>query len=466
MKARRLLHSAVLAACALVLLAPAARADDRAVKLSINPPDGPPFHQARATGMTFTDKKEDIEITCGEKKVPCTEANATGVRFMIPTDAAPGILKIKVKIKGGTSGEGEFRVIDPKDKKAIDAYRNAERERLEGGGTNFTKDYEKTEELLNVTKMTIDNKATPATLTVEGETSLPRDFFFSVTFGFENAGETQLFGDKLTSAWTEGKAKVWKAIFPAPGGKQFLSGRYYTIAEFEISKQNALTLSRAKWPASLTKGQKEAYARIHKKAFLDFGTPEDIKKEDVLIKAHYQDLAKRAGDACEILEKAYVSAGKSYFKKPSGSGYDEDAWQKWAQERGTGNTDDEVKKLKADNRFLKGVHFGDEAWKLWMETDFLKTLADIWNRELTMKNKFWGTRDEQLQSEAELMVGTVFKHAMTYSTELYERFKLTVPESLKGGGTEFASMPDSGPVSKNDFDTRRKVLLERLAQMK
>ena len=108
----------------------------------------------------------------------------------------------------------------------------------------------------------------------------------------------------------------------------------------------------------------------------DFGTPDDVKKQEEEIRGHYVELCRATTDCLEVLERAYASAGKSYFKKQGGSQIDETEWENWVKDRKIGLSDDDMKKIKADNRFLKGAYFNPDAWQQWVESDFFKKLGD------------------------------------------------------------------------------------------
>jgi hypothetical protein len=230
-----------------------------------------------------------------------------------------------------------------------------------------------------------------------------------------------------------------------------------------MQKQSILALKRAGWPDKLSEGERVARDIIWKKEIKEIGTPEDMKKQDAEIRGHYVELCHNTTDCLEALDRAYCAVGKTYFKKASGGGIDEAEYDAWIKARGVGQTDDDLKKIKNDNRFVKNLFFNNEAWQKWVEDDLFKKLGDAYKKHDEIKKKYVGSRDAKVEVEGDYLLAILLKLAQTYSGEIYGRNKLQVPDSLRApkemaGG----SLESSVAVSRGHFEGHRKVLLERL----
>lgn len=432
---------------------------------SIEPAEGPPGANILVRGINFSDKKDDVEVLANGTKCIILECGLEMVRFFMPTNPAPspGNVRIEIRIKGEGCSTN-FKILDLKDKK-VNAEelkrRDAERQKYEGA-SQYEDPFKQNEKLLAITKFEITQTAGSPTVVVEGETSLPKDFFLTVNFGC--VGQTEQL--QIAAHKVAIRGNTWKTSFGLPpaenwAGKVLLAGKYYVHAQFEMAKQSPLDLKRAGWPEKLTDGEKVAREIVWKKEIKDVGTPEDVKKQDEEIRAHYVELCRATTDLFEAVEHSYAAAGKSYFKKPSGGGIDEDEWQKWVLSRGIGNTEDEMKKMRSDNRFVKGAYFNAEAWQQWVENDLYKKLADAFKKHEDVKAKYVGSRDKRVETEGDYVLSIVLKLAQTYSGEIYQRNKLQVPDSLRAP-KEFSGGLESVAVSRAHFEGHRKVLLDRL----
>src|SRR5262249_32514221 len=157
--------------------------------------------------------------------------------------------------------------------------------------------FKQNEALLKITKLDFTKGPNPAVV-VEGESTLPADFFLTVNFGFAGQEERQIEARKVML-----RGNTWKALFEFKN-KTLLAGKYYVHVQFEMAKQSALALKRAGWPDKLSEGERTARALIWKKEIRDVGTPEEIKKQDEEIKGHYVELCKKSTDCLESLERA------------------------------------------------------------------------------------------------------------------------------------------------------------------
>lgn len=431
---------------------------------TVDPPDGRPGTNVLITGNNFTENRDDIEISAGGTKCLLLEAGLDRVRFFIPLNPAPppGNLKIDIKIKStGESCTANFKVLEPpKNTKEEQERRENERKKYEGS-SQFEDPFKQTDKLLSITKFEITTGPNP-TVIVEGDDQLPKDFFITVSFGIIGAqDERQIATHKITL-----RGDKWKTTFGAPpvenwNGKTLLAGKYFCYVQFEMAKQNALNMRAAGWPDKLNESERQVRQLIWKKEIKDYGTEADVKKQVEEIRGHYVELCRSTTDCLEVLERAYASAGKSYFKKQGGGGIDEGEWETWVKERKLGLTDDEMKKLKADNRFVKSAYFNAEAWQKWVEDDFFKKLGDAYKKHDDIKKKYITARDQRVEVEGDYLLTIVVKLSQLYTSEIYGRNKLEVPQTLRAP-KEFTGGLESVAVSRGHFEGHRKLLLERL----
>ena len=452
-----------LAALTLVLASPAlaARADDKPAPTKIKTVDPAEGHGGTVitiTGSGFTEKREDIEVLVGTAKVTLIlQADAEHVRFIIPAQPAPtpGKTEIRVSVKGGDTATAAFKVTEPpKTKEEELKARDKDRIKYEGGG-KFEDPYKQNATLLNITKLEITGGGTPQCI-VEGETSLPPVFFLTVVFGFAGNEEKQIEARKVMI-----KGNTWKVIFGPYTNKVLLAGKYFVNVAFEMSRQSPLDLKKAGWPDKLSEGERTAREYVWRKEIRDIGTPAELKKQEDDIRGHYVELATSTTKALDTLERAYCAAGKSYFKKQSSNALDEEEWTKWVQTRGITLTDADVKKIKDDNRFLKGAFFSAEGWELWLQNDLFKTLAEILKRHNGLKERYVGARDERIQVEGDYLISCILRMAQRYSAEIYERNKLPIPETLRAP-KDLTTVGEAVAVSRGHFEGHRKIMLERL----
>jgi len=454
-------------AAALLLAASPAWAQEKIIPKfkSIEPVEGPPGANLRVKGLNFSDKKEDYEITADGKPCIILECTLESVRFFMPTNPppAPGNVKINIKIKSD-SISATFKVIDMKDKKAMEKEqkrRDEERQKYEGASV-YEDPFKQNEALLSITKFELTTQGTTPTAVVEGKTGLPKDFFLTVNFGV--VGQTEQLQIGAHKVKIQGDS--WKTTFGLPpqenwAGKTLLAGKYYVLATFEMAKQSPLDLKRVGWPEKLSEGERVARDIVWKKEIKDVGTPDDMKRQGVEISAHYVELCKQTTECLEALDRAFVAAGKSYYKKAGGGGYDEDEWAKWVVTYGVGLNDDDMKKIKADNRFVKGAYFNAESWQQWVEGDFFKKLGDAYKSHEDMKNKYVGTRDKRVEIEGDYLLSIVLKLSQTYSGEIYQKNKLTLPDTLRAP-KEFTGGLEGVAASRGYFENHKKLLYDRL----
>jgi hypothetical protein len=429
---------------------------------AIDPAEGVAGTNVLLTGVNFTEKREDIEVLAGGTKCLILELAVDKIRFFIPTTPppSPGNLRIEVKIKGSETCSTNFKIADPKNKKEEEARREAERKKYEGGST-YEDPYKLTDKLLSITKFEINGGSNP-TVVIEGDNTLPRDFFITVSFGIiGQQDERQIGTHKITL-----KGATWKTTFGAPPvenwtGKTLLAGKYYAYIQFEMAKQNSINMRAAGWPDKLSKEEREVRQLIWKKEIKDFGTEADVKKQVEEIRGHYVELCRSTTDCLEVLERAYASAGKSYFKKAGGGSIDETEWETWVKDRKIGLSEDDLKKIKADTRFVKSAYFNAEAWQKWTEEDFFKKLGDAYKKHDDIKKKYITARDQRVEVEGDYLLTIVVKLAQLYTSEIYTRNKLEVPATLRAP-KEFTGGLESVAVSRGHFEGHRKLLLERL----
>jgi len=457
---------AALVVSALALGSQPAWAEQTPKVKTIEPAKGPPGTNCVVNGVNFSDKKEDIEVTFGSAKCLVLEATPEKIRFLIPSMPAPPMGKGKVEIKvKGESCSTEFTV-EKEDKQKEMARREAERQKYEGASV-YEDPYKENDKLLKITKFEITQAPVPMVV-MEGETELPKGLFLTVAFGFNAAGNNeqnaQIVMDKV---FVQGK--TWKITLGGAGpgarpnwtGKYLLAGKYYAQVEFLMAKQSPLDLKRIGWPEKLTEGERVARERVWKREIKDVGAPEDLKKQDDELRAHYVELCRTTTDCLEQLDRAYCSAGKSYFKNADGKGFNEDEWNAWVKQRGVGQTDEDLKKIKQDTRFNSGVSFNADKWKEWVEGDFFKKLGEAYKNHDDLKKKYIGTRDQRVEVEGDYLLTIVLKLCQTYTSEIYTRFKLQIPDSMRAP-KEFGQAVDSIPVSRQHFEGHRKLILERL----
>jgi hypothetical protein len=432
---------------------------------TVEPPEGPPGSNVAVRGLNFSDKKDDYDISANGGKCLVLECGLEMVRFLLPAGAQkpePGPLKIKISIKGHGECTANFKVLDVngKDKAGEAARRDADRQKYEGAST-YEDPFKQNEKLLSITKFEVVGGASP-TAVIEGETSLPKDFFLTVDFGV--VGQTEQL--QVAAHKVSIKGNTWKTTFGVPpvenwAGKTLLAGKYYVHVLFEMAKQSPLNLKRVGWPEKLSDGERVARDIVWKKEIKDVGTADEAKKQDEEIRGHYVELCRETTDCFEVLERAYAAAGKCYFKKTTGSSLDEDEWAKWVVSRGVGQTDDDMKKIKADNRFVKGVFFAPDAWEQWVVNDLFKKLGEAYRKHDDVKNKYVGTRDKRVEVEGDYLLTIVLKLTQQYSGEIYGRAKLPVPDDLRAP-KEFTGGLETLGISRQHFEGHRRALLDRL----
>lgn len=426
------------------------------VKL-LDPDHGPPGTNVAMRGVNFPDKPDGVTVTAGTADCLVLSVTPEEIRFFIPATPKPpdGPLAITVKLKSGEQLRATFKVAADKSAEAEKARREQERSKYEGT-SKFVDQFAENEKLLKITKLEITGGTNPSCV-VEGESSLPREFFVAVTFGFAGPPEEkQIEARKIMI-----RGNQWKVVFGPYLGKVLLAGRYYVSVAFEMAKQSPIDLKRAGWPDKLSEAEREARAYIWKKEIRDVGTADDQAKQDAEIRAHYVDLCKKTTDAFEQLERNYAAAGKAYFRKPSGSGYDEDGWATWVKERGLGQTDADMKKLKDDNRFLRGARFNPDEWLKYVEGDLFKNLVEISKRHIQAKERYVGNRDDRLHVEGDYLISIVVKLTQRYSSEIYEREKIALPDSLRMP-KDLIGVGESVAVSRAHFEGHRKLLMDRI----
>jgi hypothetical protein len=446
MQARNLTRPAIYLALAGAASAPAlvrsralAEGPMTAREVKLNPERSGPGWVVKATGIPFAANPADIEIKAGPTRCSALEATPTYVRFAIPQDAKPGPLTIRFDVKGGERGLARFHVLTPEE--TLVFRKNAPTDGPDRPGS-YDPDYLKIDSV-------VASVGTPTVCVVTGTTKLPGNMSITVKLGPGLEYEPPLRTTKLGITGT-----TWKATFTAAPGKVFPAGTFYAVADFEFKNQGA----SVGWPKDWDAGQRIARERIHAVKYATFGTPAEVERQTRERKAHYENLASRSTEAVETLERAYVAAGRSYFKK-TGTTFDEDAWTKWARDRGAGASDLDLARLKKDERFLRGVYWNPDAWRQWLDKEFEKSLAAIWQNHVAMKAIYERSGDP-LELEADVLVGTVLKHARAYTRELADWNHLATPD---WSPDDLTGVPEAFDVTRGDFDRHKQALLARLA---
>jgi hypothetical protein len=250
---------------------------------------------------------------------------------------------------------------------------------------------------------------------------------------------------------------TWRVVIDQYKAKTLLDGQYYALAKFELAQQHALT--RKVWD-KLSPAERSVRETAFAREFATVGTKESADGHRALVHRHFGELAKKTIALFDSIERAYVAAGRSYFDKPAG-GINEAAWTKWVRERGLAQTDEELAPLAKDARFLRGAHFNADAWKTWAEDEALKELRALWATQRTFEDRFVGARDSETDARARELIATVQKQLRTDSTELHERAKLALPESL-ANPAGLDRLPTVEGISREHVLERRKALLARI----
>ena len=421
------------------LLLAATSASARELELA---PSTGPSGCVRAHGIAAVGTK-DVSVKVAGREALVLQTGGDWVTFVVPPEAPLGKLAIAFKVKG-ESHEATYTHNARKSPQEI-AIDIAKFE----GGEVFQ------EPLVSITRFELVLERGAPTVVVEGTTKIPEPFFLTVTL----AAESREGARPIAAHKVKIKGTAWQTKFgPAEGwaGKTLLAGKYSALAEFEMAKQSALNLLQAGWPENIPTNKRELYQRAWANKIEDFGTPDDRMRQQDEIRAHYAGLCRSATECLTSLDRAYAAAGRCYFKKPKG-GCDEDAWASWAEGLGDPGT----KAAKADRRFLRGDFLDAEAWQKWVEKDLYPKLAGLARDHEAVKSRYAGARDERSEVEGDMLLSIVVRLAKTYSSELFQRNNLQVPDTLR-------SPPDLGgdlgtvAASTGHFEQMRDALLKRL----
>jgi hypothetical protein len=448
----------LVAAGPLGLAAPASAEDNMPPKVkTLSPSEGPAGAVVLAKGLNFSDKREDVQVLAGSARCLVLAVGLEEVRFIIPAlpKPPPGPLEIHIRIKDRDAGNAVFKIVE----KARGKVDKGEQQKYEGVGGPEGDPFKENEKFLSIKKVTIvaGPKGENPSCVVEGESALPNDFSIAVKFGFAGAEEKQIAATKHSL-----HGPTWKVVFGPYTGQLFLAGNYYVQAEFNLAKQNALDMRKAGWPDRLSESERAARAVIVAKKLKEVGTEADRRSQDDEIATHYTTLASKTTTLLDRIDRAYCSAGRAYFRKPAGSGIDEDEWAKWVQARGFGQSGDDLKALRADARFVNAASFFNAvAWQTWVETVFYKDLAEVYARHKVMRTKYVGTRDERVQAEGDNLCAITLGLTQEYTKEIFDRNKLVVPDTLKDPA-DLSGMDTTVAISRPSFEAHRKLLLERL----
>ncbi len=398
----------------------------------------------RAHGIAAVGTK-DVSVQAAGRELQVLETGSDWVSFIVPAEAPLGKLEIGIKVKGESY---KATYTHKATKTAADI--EEEKRRAGEGSSQY-----KGESFVVITRFELVLEGAVPSVVVVGTTKIPEPFFLTVTLAAESReGARPIAAHKVKIHGT-----AWQTKFgPAEGwaGKTLLAGKYSALAEFEMAKQSALDLQNAGWPEKIPEAEREAHQRPWANKIEDLGTPDDRKRQQDEIRAHYGALCRSATECLTSLDRAYAAAGRCYFKKPKG-GCDEDAWASWAEGLGDPGT----KAAKADRRFLRGDFLDAEAWQKWVEKDLYPRLAGLARDHEAVKSRYAGARDERSEVEGDMLLSIVVRLAKTYSSELFQRNNLQVPDTLR-------SPPDLGgdlgtvAASTGHFEQMRDALLQRL----
>jgi hypothetical protein len=406
-------------------------------------------------GRNFGEKKEEIVVSIDGKECFVPDCKEVYLHFVVPAEMPVGKHEVKVTHKPDSlSTTFKLEVVKKTEKE-----RKEETDKLEGGGTEEKSMFDKRTEGLEA-KITLVPGDAPAII-VDGTTPnhlLPDDFELQVTVGFSLPQGLQT----MDMSWKSQQVKIKNGAFqvkygPYPG-KALLAGRYYVDVMFDIKQQSMIVLKKNNWPKKLTPMERAGFEEIKLRRFVESLTDADRQKQDEEHRLHYVDLAARTTTLVIELERAYASAGKSFFRK--GTTVDDAAWQEWVAHRQFGP--DDMKRIEKDARFVtKTYQLDAERWQSFIENEIYKNLQEIAQRHTNLKNKYVGSRDPQAETLGDHLISIILGLAHYYSTELYQRNKLQLPDSLRGPKEMPADFENPLKLSRSYFESQKKQLLER-----
>lgn len=418
------------------------------------PGKGYPGGVVKVNGRNFADTKDDITVSIGGKDCFVLDAKQDWLRFVIPAEMPLGKHEVKITHKTGDSLSCTFKldVVKKTEKE-----RNEETQKLENGGTEELGMFKKRETALEA-KITLVPGDAPE-IRVEGNTTLlPDDFELQVSLGFSLPQGLQT----VEQPWKGQQVKIKKGAFVAKfgpyQGKALLAGRYYVDVLFDVKQQSMIVLKKNNWPGKLTPMERDGFSEIKLRRFADSLTDADRQKQDEEHRLHYTDLANRTAQLVISLEQAYASAGKCFFRK--GTTIDDAGWQEWVSHRGF--TPDEMKRVEKDARFFTKTYALDaEHWQSFVEGEIYKNLQEVAQRHSNLKAKYVGSRDPQAEMLGDHLVSIILGLARYYSTELYSKNKLQLPDSLRGPKEMPGDFENPLKLSRGYFEGQKKQLLDR-----
>ena len=229
-----------LVALLLALFAGEARADVNSPKVrQLRPEEGPVGAMVICDGVNFTDKRDDIEVTCESIRCIVVQASPERITFVIPVmGLEKGPHPVAIKVKGETC-KSSFKVIAFKDKKEEADWREIQRQKDQGVG-KWEDPYKQIESFLKVDKFEMAPGESPAVV-IEGSTTIPAGLSIGIVFGFANDGEQQFDAPQAADPrrGEERLAHVEGGLRSLHGQAASLAGRYYCMATFDMTKQSA-----------------------------------------------------------------------------------------------------------------------------------------------------------------------------------------------------------------------------------
>ena len=409
-------------------------------------------------------RHEDVTVKIGSTDAMLLAASPENVTFIVPQfGVSAGKTKLRLEIRGKKSASIDFTLFTPeewekrsaKDKEA-QAGQEAGAPIPGAGGINQTQP-DLDEEIrgkFKITRFELKRDVGANRFEVEGVTSqLPDNFTVSVVLQFEDPGQAPREIDAR-------KVRVEKGAFSVifgPYTKELLYGNYVATLLFELGKQSQVRARR--FLTTLSDKHKEVYERIHRREYSTVGTPQEIADQRKVIQEHYLAFSKDCQKLLADFEAAFGCAARSFFRAPSGGGFEEPKYVEYLTQT-LGLAPDVVDKIKRDQRFATSAgHFKPKDYQQWAEETFIPAIVAAYQKHLDFKGKYIAALDERADQYSDYLISIVISLFREWSRQTYDRSKIEFPAVLN---TVPINPIMSPTVSKQFFVAQRKLLLRQV----
>jgi hypothetical protein len=397
----------------------------------------------------------ELEVEFGSKKCMILSSDFEHIVAIIPADASTGRSKLKVSIRGRGDGDIDLEVVTQEEfkKRGLDKKIGGETAGIAGSSAARDSAERAVLDSFAIGRFEYKRDATGSRFEAEGTASkLDEGLELGISLTINETRELEVQKVRVSKG-------TWRITF-GPYTKQVLYGTYALNMVFELGKQPRVLAKRFR--DKLSAEDQTLFDRVFRREFVTVGTDAEIAEQKTALQTHFVAMATETTKLMDEVEKAYASGCRVFYKPQGGASFDEAGHEKYCKEMGFAKTEAALAAIKNDWRFAtKTGHFKPDDYKRWAEGTLIPGLLAQFQKHREFRDQFMKPVDERADMLGDYMISVVLEMFREYTRVLHDRAKVEVPEALRATPMDPVAAPT---ISRRFFDAQRRYLLRTVGR--